>query len=176
MDTLIVGAVIGIVATLIGTWFDARYRQSTDTRIQLLLKIDDWVNDLILFCDSAYWKLLDDKEVFQITLEVRQDFKKRMTRRCLGIARALRHDCLISQIQELHSKSSAFIDTLDDLITYTHNNPKHEERMKRLETLREELSDVVGVAENVHTQIAEEMMRIFPRWPKRLWNWIKSKV
>jgi hypothetical protein len=53
MDTLIVGALIGIVVTLISSWFTARVNKSADTKTQLLLKIDDWVNEINQYCISA---------------------------------------------------------------------------------------------------------------------------
>jgi hypothetical protein len=35
---------------------------------------------------------------------------------------------------------------------------------------------VNDAAEEVHKTITEEMIRIAPSWPERVWLWMKSKV
>jgi hypothetical protein len=170
MDTLIVGAFIGIVATLIGTWFDARYKKSTDTRTQLLLNMDDWVNDMIQACNSLYWKTRTRKPI----MDTNEVIIKLSSERWIGVAGGLKIKPLSDKL--IHF-TSVIIENFNMYVKYIKiaANIGNIDEIP-LDDLYKNLNEITLEADDIHKIITIELLRILPSWPERVWLWIKGKI
>jgi hypothetical protein len=104
METLLLGFFLGLIATLITTWITARMNKSTDTRTQLLLKIDDWVNEVNQFCDMIFWNLRAGK----LQEEVFNDFEKLESNRWKGVTKGLNNKLLADKVDLFKDNISEF--------------------------------------------------------------------
>jgi hypothetical protein len=178
MDTLIVGALLGLVISLITGWLTARVNKSTDTRTQLLIKIDDYANELNNVYQSGLQVLIDSSFVF---IEWSKDFYRILNpHRWNGVAEALGNNELIIALDDYHSKHEVYYTVIQSIAEINTKQDYSNEDQKKLDDKYIELENVASElgskAERVHRLIAKEMLRILPSWPERVWLWIKSKV
>jgi hypothetical protein len=132
MDTLIAGALIGFIISLITTWITAKVNKSTDTRTQLLIRIDDWVNKLTLYCTSAYSKFTSHNIRYKRAYgEFVEGLDQYDSVRCIGIAKGLHCDNLISQLENFRKQMYSYANSFRDLIDALDDNPNN------LNTLRD---------------------------------------
>jgi len=171
METLVLGFFLGLIAT----WFSARVSKSTDTRTQLLLDIDNWVNELTEISFSTYFKYKNVKKVFYD--EFVEDVRGYKTIGYTGIAKALKIDGLIQRLNRFDSGVARYINSMFNL-TFMYEDEKEPHIGAQLDTIMENLDEVNRAAEEVHKIIAEERMRIFPsisNYYRRVKTWIKGK-
>lgn len=142
MDTLI-GAVIGIVATLLATWFATRMDKSTSAKTQLLLKIDDWVNDVVKVIGKMYWK---GRTTHNIPDKLLEDCARLQSNEYVGVSKALKNKCLVNSLDSFRSN-------IDTLMAYFESSAT--------ETNLIDMTKQIKVsAEEVHKVIAQELIRI----------------
>jgi len=159
------------------TWLGSKLSKSDDTRTQLLLKIDDWVNECSRFCDYAYWKPekmeVGDSELYE------EYFKKVYIKRWIGVSKALHLDNLTSALQNLQEEMETYLKTVGKLppLKKFLGNPDEETTIAEMYSeLLDGIDRVGNFAEEIHEIIAKEMLRILPsisNYIKRFIAWIR---
>jgi hypothetical protein len=161
-------AFFGFVLGLIATWISARVSKSTDTKTQILLKIDDWVNDITQFCSMFFWNLGTGKLQEEIFL----DFEKLESIRWKGVAKGLNNKLLADKIELFNENIGRFGLMLSKAVSK--GDYFDDKAISNKELLLNHLK-INRVADDIHEIITREMLRILPNWPERVWLWIKGK-
>ena len=174
MDTLIVGvvgALVGIVGTLITSWFTTRYTKSTDAKTLLLLKIDESVNDSVKFFFSISFYATDTN--FDSTKSLEQYAEKVTITRWIGVAKVLGNEDLAKALQRLSDEIWAYYDMLVNTRTLLDEKKIVD---KNAVVGEKKGSGISPISKEIHALIAQELIRVYPRRLERAWKWLREKV
>jgi hypothetical protein len=167
---LIIGALL--------TWIGTRWSKSTDTRTQLLTKIDDFVNELTNVYQNGLLVLINPD--FKFIEWSKEYYKKANYPRWIGVAEALGNVDLTLALQDNLSKYEEFYKLIEAIADIKAKKDFNLDDEKLLDEKYVELEKVAGnlstQGEEVHRLIAKEMIRIFPsisNYIKRFIAWIK---
>ena len=162
------------------TWIGTRWSKSTDTRILLLLKIDDATNEAENLFKSGV-QTIGEKEFDR--MKWMKELHKLNPRRWIGIAQALGNYDLTIALSNYQNKTFNFYElvrVINELKLKkdfsSEDSKSYTEKLAEFVNTGEELGKL---SEEVHRLIAKEMIRIFPSIPnyfKRFIAWIKGKM
>jgi len=173
MDTLIVGVLLGLMISLITTWITTRIHKSIDSRMQLLKNLETWVSEFNEKCNAAYFKYKNINKNFYD--EINEDMSGHHIIGYAGVAKAFKNDELIQALNRHDASTVKFRDSMFKLaIMY-----EVEEKPffgGQLGIIERNLHELKVAAEDIHRIIAEERMRIFPKWPERVWLWLRRNI
>jgi hypothetical protein len=152
-------AFFGFLLGLIATWINARVNKSTDTKTQLLIKIDDWIYELIQHC--AFSMFTYSKVVKIDWAEQLKEQCKLITGRAVGYANALKNTELNTRIIELNEKLDSYVKSSLDILDTGGEDKEIHPSKEQFSKLYNNITDIRNASIEIHRIIAGELMRIF---------------